>query len=189
MFSHIHFKHEDITLILRALHFSAHKHSSQRRKDKQGSPYINHPIEVAEVLWCQGNITSVPTIAAALLHDTIEDTDTSEAELITAFGEDITRLVLEVSDDKSLPKAERKRLQIEHAANISMAAKHIKLADKICNIRDVIHTPPQTWDISRRRAYLDWTAQVIARLRGCHAELEARYDEILALGYADLEMG
>jgi guanosine-3',5'-bis(diphosphate) 3'-pyrophosphohydrolase len=182
-------QNNDIGLIFSALNFAADKHRKQRRKDSDASPYINHPIAVAHVLSNQGKITDAPTLAAALLHDTLEDTDASYAELCAHFGQDIADLVNEVSDDKNLPKAERKRLQIEHAAHISRAAQHIKLADKICNVRDVINHPPQDWNLARRREYLDWTAQVIAQLRGASAALEAYYDEVLAAGYADLEAG
>ena len=115
-------------------------------------------------------------LAAALLHDTIEDTDTSPAELREQFGERIAAMVAEVTDDKNLPKAERKRLQIVHAAGISPGAKLVKLADKICNLRDVAERPPATWDLRRRREYFDWAKQVIDGLRGAHQKLEAAFD-------------
>jgi guanosine-3',5'-bis(diphosphate) 3'-pyrophosphohydrolase len=168
---------EGLTLLLRALAFAAHKHRDQRRKDAEASPYINHPIALAEVLAREGGVGDFEVLAAALLHDTIEDTATTAAELRAQFGERIARLVEEVTDDKSLEKAERKRLQIEHAAGLSPGAKLVKLADKICNLRDVAERPPAKWDLARRREYFDWAKQVIDRLRGAHPALEAAFDQ------------
>jgi guanosine-3',5'-bis(diphosphate) 3'-pyrophosphohydrolase len=163
-------------VVLEALAFAAHKHRDQRRKDAAASPYINHPIALANVLVREGAVSEPDVIAAALLHDTVEDTQTSPGELRTAFGERVARIVEEVTDDKSLPKAERKRLQIEHAAAISREAKLVKLADKICNLRDMADHPPASWDLVRRRAYFDWAKAVIDRLRGVHPGLEAAFD-------------
>ena len=166
----------ELALIFRALAFAAHKHRDQRRKDAEASPYINHPIALAEVLAGEGGVADAEVLAAALLHDTIEDTDTTPEELRREFGERIADVVLEVTDDKSLPKAERKRLQIEHAAGITHAAKLVKLADKICNLRDVADRPPAKWDLQRRQEYFEWAKQVIDRLRGAHPGLEAAFD-------------
>ncbi|HLB14432.1 MAG TPA: HD domain-containing protein [Burkholderiales bacterium] len=162
--------------VLEALAFAAHKHRDQRRKDAAASPYINHPIALANVLVREGAVSEPEVVAAALLHDTLEDTQTSPGELRTAFGERVARVVEEVTDDKSLPKAERKRLQIEHAAAISREAKLVKLADKICNLRDMADHPPASWDLVRRREYFDWAKAVIDRLRGVHSGLEAAFD-------------
>ncbi len=163
-------------LVLKALAFAAHKHRDQRRKDEEASPYINHPIALATLLWHEGGITDPVVLAAALLHDTIEDTDATFDELRAEFGEAIADVVLEVTDDKRLSKAERKHLQIEHAAGISREAKLVKLADKICNLRDVVASPPRGWPIERRREYFDWAKQVVDRMRGTHAGLEALFD-------------
>ena len=168
----------DTTLIIRAAAFAAHKHRNQRRKDADASPYINHPLGLARVLSEEGGITDVETICAALLHDTIEDTDTTREELEREFGSEITELVLEVTDDKSLPKDERKRAQAAHAAHISDKAKRVKLADKICNLRDVANTPPTTWSLERRQEYFDWAKTVIDNLRGVDARLETVFDEV-----------
>ena len=146
------------------------------RKDAEASPYINHPIALADVLVNEGGVTDAPVIAAALLHDTVEDTDTRPQELAEAFGPRIAGIVAEVTDDKALPKAERKRLQVEHAASISREAKLVKLADKICNLRDVAQRPPAGWDLARRREYFDWAKSVVDRLRGVHPVLEAAFD-------------
>ena len=171
----------DLGLILKALEFAAHKHRDQRRKDAQASPYINHPIALANVLVRDGGITDPIAIAAALLHDTVEDTQTTLAELREIFGDKIAGIVEEVTDDKNLLKAERKRLQIEHAARLSRDAKLVKLADKICNVRDVAAQPPAKWDLTRRREYFEWAKDVVDRLRGTHPELERKFDEAYAL--------
>jgi GTP diphosphokinase / guanosine-3',5'-bis(diphosphate) 3'-diphosphatase len=166
----------ELALLLKALAFAAHKHRDQRRKDPAASPYINHPIALADVLVNEGGVTDVEVLCAALLHDTVEDTDTSHAELERVFGERIARIVAEVTDDKDLTKSERKRLQIEHAALLSPEAKLVKLADKICNLRDVAERPPASWDLARRREYFDWAKHVVDRLRGAHSLLEAAFD-------------
>jgi guanosine-3',5'-bis(diphosphate) 3'-pyrophosphohydrolase len=171
---------QGLALLLKALAFAAHKHRDQRRKDAEASPYINHPIALAEVLAGEGGVTDIEVLAAALLHDTIEDTATTAGELRENFGERIAAIVAEVTDDQELPKAERKRLQIEHAAGISRGAKLVKLADKICNLRDVAERPPAKWDLERRREYFDWARQVIDGLRGAHATLEAAFDAAYA---------
>jgi guanosine-3',5'-bis(diphosphate) 3'-pyrophosphohydrolase len=170
----------ELALLLKALAFAAHKHRDQRRKDADASPYINHPIALADVLVNEGGITDVEVICAALLHDTVEDTATTHEELLDAFGTRIARIVAEVTDDKRLPKAERKRLQVEHAPHISRGAKLVKLADKIVNLRDVLERPPAGWDLQRRREYFDWAKQVIDGLRGIHPRLEAAFDAAYA---------
>jgi guanosine-3',5'-bis(diphosphate) 3'-pyrophosphohydrolase len=166
----------DLALLLKALSFAAHKHRDQRRKDAEASPYINHPIALAEVLAAEGGVTDIEVLAAALLHDTIEDTATTGEELVREFGGRIAGMVAEVTDDTRLPKADRKRLQIEHAAGLSAGAKLVKLADKICNLRDVAERPPAKWDLQRRREYFDWAKRVIDGLRGVHPALEAAFD-------------
>ncbi|MCB1878385.1 MAG: bifunctional (p)ppGpp synthetase/guanosine-3',5'-bis(diphosphate) 3'-pyrophosphohydrolase [Chromatiales bacterium] len=171
---------EPVQAILKAVAFAAHKHRDQRRRDPAASPYINHPIALAEVLSIEGGVTDSDILCAALLHDTVEDTETTEAELRETFGEAIASMVMEVTDDKNLPKAERKRLQIEHAPHISDGAKLVKLADKICNLRDVAHRPPANWPLERRQGYFDWAKQVIDGLRGVHPGLEGVFDEAFA---------
>jgi guanosine-3',5'-bis(diphosphate) 3'-pyrophosphohydrolase len=132
-------------------------------------------------------VADLATLLAAVLHDTIEDTQTTSEELETLFGLEVCALVLEVTDDKRLPKAERKRLQIEHAQLSSAKAKLVKLGDKIANLRDVTDTPPAEWSLDRRRDYLDWTARVVQGCRGTNSGLERYYDEVLAEGRAALE--
>lgn len=170
----------DISFFLKAMKFSAEKHRNQRRKDEQASPYINHPIEVANVLWTIGDVYDVTTIVAALLHDTIEDTNTTREEILNNFGEDVLTLVLEVSDDKNLPKQERKAGQIAKAPSLSSMAKQLKLADKICNISDIANFPPHNWSWQRRVDYLEWANAVVSGLRGVNTKLEKYFDETLA---------
>jgi guanosine-3',5'-bis(diphosphate) 3'-pyrophosphohydrolase len=167
--------------ILTALQFAAFKHRDQRRKDHAASPYINHPIALAAVLWHEGGVRDANVICAALLHDTVEDTQTTPEELEKIFGRRIAAIVLEVTDDKLLPKAERKRRQIEHAPHLSRAAKLVKLADKICNLRDVADSPPPTWSLRRRRAYFDWARKVVAGLRGVSPRLERIFDDAVGM--------
>jgi len=162
----------ELALLLKALAFAAHKHRDQRRKDAEASPYINHPIALADVLVNEGGVTDYEVLCAALLHDTVEDTATTHEELVDAFGSRIARMVAEVTDDKQLPKQERKRLQIEHAPHLSEGAKQIKLADKISNVRDVTHRPPAKWSLERRKEYLDWTEQGVSGLRGSNPTLD-----------------
>jgi len=163
--------------LIAALAFAAHKHRDQRRKDVLASPYINHPIALANVLANEAFVDDEIVLIAAILHDTIEDTDTSEEELIHEFGPEIAAIVLEVTDDKSLPKAERKRLQVVHAGVISHSAKLVKLADKICNLRDISRSAPEGWSLERQQAYFDWARAVIDGMRGTHPTLERLFDE------------
>jgi GTP diphosphokinase / guanosine-3',5'-bis(diphosphate) 3'-diphosphatase len=166
----------ELALLLKALAFAAHKHRDQRRKDHEASPYINHPIALADVLVNEGGVSDVEVLCAALLHDTVEDTATTPEELVETFGARVARIVAEVTDDKALNKADRKRLQVENAARLSPEAKLVKLADKICNLRDVAERPPAGWDLARRREYFDWAKRVVDGLRGSHPRLEAAFD-------------
>ena len=167
-------------MLIGALEFAADKHRNQRRKDAEASPYINHPIMLAKILAIEGGVEEGTVLCAALLHDTIEDTETTYEELAEQFGREIADVVREVTDDKSLPKAERKQLQIEHAPHLSRAAKLVKLADKIANLRDVADHPPSQWPLERRREYFDWAKRVVDGLRGTHARLEAAFDAAYA---------
>jgi (p)ppGpp synthase/HD superfamily hydrolase len=177
----------EVALLLQAVRFAADKHRDQRRKDKEASPYINHPIGVAELLATVGGVTDLPTLQAAVLHDTVEDTGATLSELEEVFGSEVRFLVEEMTDDKSLPKDERKCLQIEHAQGMSEWAKQIKIADKICNIRDITQTPPSNWSLERKKEYLQWAAKVVEGCRGSNANLEPRFDEVLREGWLMLE--
>lgn len=163
--------------LLSAVAFAAHKHRDQRRKDHVASPYINHPIVLANLLANEACIEDERVLIAAILHDTIEDTETTEQELIREFGQEIATIVMEVSDDPSLAKTERKQRQIDHAGSISRRAKLVKLADKICNLRDIASSPPADWSLERKQAYFDWAKSVVDGLRGVHPALEHIFDE------------
>lgn len=177
---------DDMGLVFKALRYSAEKHNDQRRKDSRSSPYINHPIQVADTLWQVGGVRDAAVLAAAILHDTIEDTDATPAEIEREFGRDVLGLVMEVTDDRSLPQPVRKQLQIEHAAGLSTRAKLIKLADKLCNISDIIKFPPDDWSSQRKQEYLLWTEKVVQGLRGANKALEEQYDKALRKGKHEL---
>lgn len=168
---------KDLSLLVKATAFAAHKHKDQRRKDDASSPYINHPVSLADVLVHEGGVTDLPTIAAALLHDTIEDTETTAEEIEAHFGVAIRSIVEEVSDDKCLGKQACKQMQIDRAPSLSTQARAVKLADKICNLRDVVLNPPSGWSLERRQGYFDWARKVIDGLRGEHAVLETLFDQ------------
>jgi guanosine-3',5'-bis(diphosphate) 3'-pyrophosphohydrolase len=162
--------------LLRAASFAADKHSDQRRKNIGASPYINHPLAVAACLANEVGVTDLELLTAALLHDTVEDTETSLDELTACFGHTVSALVAEVTDDKSLPKARRKELQIEHAPHKSAAAKQLKIADKICNIRDLDTDSPTGWERARKVQYIDWAEHVVAGCRGVNPALDLLFD-------------
>jgi guanosine-3',5'-bis(diphosphate) 3'-pyrophosphohydrolase len=168
--------------LLSALSFSAQKHRRQRRKDPDGSPYINHPIEVARLLAEVGQVVDLQILIAAVLHDTLEDTETTPLELEELFGPEVRRLVEEVTDDKTLEKSIRKELQVKKVGGLSSEAKMIRVADKICNVRDVSHLPPMDWGTSRRREYFDWTDRVVAGCLGVNAALEQLFLDVLRQG-------
>src|SRR5262245_13986448 len=151
----------DIGLVIRAVEFAAKKHRMQRRKDSDASPYINHPIALMHVLCIDGGVTEPVILAAASLHDTVEDTETTREELEAEFGAEVADLVVEMTDDKSLPKKERKRLQIEHAQHMSREGALVKLSDKICNLRDMAASPPEDWNLARRIEYFEWAKAVV----------------------------
>lgn len=168
--------------IILAANFAANKHRDQRRKDREASPYINHPLALAFVLTNEvTGITNEDVIAAAILHDTIEDTDTSTTEISNLFGDTVLSIVLELTDDKTLTKETRKQLQIDNASKLSREAKLVKLADKICNVRDMAYSPPVNWSLERQLEYFEWSKAVIDGLRGTHSELEALFDHAYTL--------
>ena len=172
--------------LLKATRFAAEKHSEQRRKNPAATPYINHPIEEAEDLQREGGVCDEAILIAALLHDTIEDTDTTESEIRDAFGETVLNLVLECTDDKRLEKAERKRLQIVNAPKKSPGAKQIKLADKTCNLRSILADPPNGWSVARQLEYFQWASQVVEGLTGVNDQLDQKVTEVLDQGLATL---
>ncbi len=166
--------------LLAAAHFSADRHRDQRRKGARGTPYITHPLEVAERIVRVGGIDDLDVLVAAILHDTIEDTDTTADEIEDHFGAAVAALVLEVTDNQSLTSSERKRLEIEHAPHLTPGAKLIKLADKISNVADTETNPPASWSRQRRRDYLDFAEQIALGCRGINDALDAEFARVLA---------
>jgi len=166
-------------IVLNAADFAARKHAGQKRKGALAEPYINHLIEVAQLV---ANAIAGPDpnlLAAALLHDTVEDTKTTAEELIEAFGPDVAALVCELTDDKSLPKSERKRRQVEHAPELSVRAQILKLADKISNLRGILHSPPADWDLNLKREYVLWGKDVVHGMTSPNPVLEKEFDSTL----------
>jgi GTP diphosphokinase / guanosine-3',5'-bis(diphosphate) 3'-diphosphatase len=172
----------DLVTFVAAADFAARKHRRQRRKDEDASPYINHPLAVANLLAAEAGIPDPVTLCAAVLHDTIEDTHTTAMELVQTFGAQITHIVVELTDDKSLPKHVRKQLQIERAPHLSRHAKTVRLADKICNLRDAVICPPVGWSIHRCREYFEWAEKVVNGIRGTQPTLEALFDQVYIQG-------
>ena len=169
-------------LIEKALAFATEKHKNHTREDEEKSSYIVHPIAVKHILSEVGGVEDERVLAAALLHDTLEDTPTTQQELIENFGQRVYRLVEEVSDDKTLPKQTRKDLQIEHAPQLSEGAVLIKLGDKISNVTDITHTPPTNWDRSRCLEYFDWAEQVISNCPKVNTALENHFTAVITKG-------
>jgi (p)ppGpp synthase/HD superfamily hydrolase len=169
-------KNNAVLLFARALDFAARKHVHQRRKGELAEPYVNHLSDVARLLAEATKGEDIAVVIAGLLHDTIEDTETTFAELTKEFGAEVAGLVSEVTDDKSLPKAERKRLQVETAPKKSARARMIKLADKTSNLHSMIASPPKDWSSQRKRDYIEWAERVVAGCRGVNAHLEEEFE-------------
>lgn len=165
--------------LIQAIYFAAKKHRNHKRKGADNEPYINHPLEILNLLVNVGGITDTNTLIAAVLHDTVEDTDTTNEEIAEKFGREVSEIVMELTDDKSLPKAVRKEKQVEHAPHLTFAAKQIKICDKISNIRDISENPPDGWSEDRRLEYIDWGERVIAGVRGTNPNLEKHFDELV----------
>jgi guanosine-3',5'-bis(diphosphate) 3'-pyrophosphohydrolase len=169
-----------LSTFIEAAAFAAEKHTKQRRKDLAQTPYIEHPIEVAQIL-SQCGISDSSCLAAALLHDTIEDTNTTLEEIQTKFGDKVLLFVREVSDDKSLSKDERKRQQVSHSSQISNEAKMIKMADKLSNFRSSIRAPPKGWDEARVKGYFTWGLAVVHQCRIAEGPFAESCAKLLAM--------
>ncbi|XP_045467720.1 guanosine-3',5'-bis(diphosphate) 3'-pyrophosphohydrolase MESH1 [Harmonia axyridis] len=169
-----------ITDLIKCINFACIKHKDQRRQDRQRTPYINHPIGVAFILTNEAKITDLAVIKAAVLHDTVEDTDTTLEEIENIFGKEVSTIVAEVTDDKTLPKEVRKQLQIDHAPISSEKAKLVKLADKLYNLRDLERATPMFWSQQRIQEYYEWSRKVVEGLRGVNTPLETELDKIFA---------
>ena len=172
--------------LTRALDFAARKHAGQTRKGAAAEPYVNHLAKVAELLARASDGADPVVVLGGLLHDILEDTETTHAELEEAFGDEVAALVAEVSDDMSLPKSERKRRQIEHARELSTRAKMLKLADKTSNVAAIVSNPPTNWDSAQRLEYVHWAQEVIAHCRGVNQRLEAGFDDACAAAFASI---
>lgn len=180
-------KSQNTLLLIKALSFSADKHRNQRRKDADATPYINHPINVVLTLLEIGKETNINLLVAAALHDTIEDTETKLEEIEKLFGKKVLSIVSEVTDDKKLPKAERKQLQVTNAPHKSSKAKKLKLADKICNITDILNSPPADWNQERKLDYLSWAEKVANGLKGANVKLEKHLAKLIEKGKSDFK--
>ena len=175
----------DTHKLVRALHYATEQHRNQRRKDEAASPYINHPISLLHILNVEAGIEDNNVLIAALLHDVIEDCSgphqmhiqMRREEIREQFGETVLSFVEAVTDDKALPKAERKQVQVDHAAHIPHGAKLVKIADKTANLRDIANHPPASWSPERKTEYFAWAKQVVDVVRGSHAGLEALFDQ------------
>ena len=176
-----------INKLVEAASFAAQRHTGHHRKGDAKEPYINHPLEVANLLANVGKVEDIDVLIAGILHDTVEDVGVKEKEIIERFGTRVAGFVMEVTDDKSLPKQERKRLQVEHAPHLSPEAKQIKLADKISNITDITKSPPADWSLERRREYIEWGEAVAAGLRGTNPALERYFDETVSRAKLSLD--
>lgn len=162
--------------ILAAARFAAEKHAFQKRKGLAGEPYINHLIEVAELVAGAADTLDANLVIAGLLHDTIEDTGVSATELAQRFGDDVAGLVVEATDDKSLPKEKRKALQVQTAPLKSPRAQTLKLADKISNLRSILASPPADWNEDRKRQYFEWARKVVSDFTAPNMLLRAEFD-------------
>jgi (p)ppGpp synthase/HD superfamily hydrolase len=166
----------DLVRLAHAADYAARQHIAQRRKGERAEPYINHLTEVAALLAEATDGGDVVLLMGGLLHDTLEDTDATYEDLVQRFGPDVAALVAEVTDDKSLPKEERKRLQIEKTVGKSQRAKLLKLADKTSNLRSLVASPPTGWSPARLRDYVVWAHDVVRSCRGLNSRLEAAFD-------------
>ena len=179
---------QDLPRLIAALHYAAHRHRQQRRKDEDASPYINHPISLLHILAVEAAVTDTEVLCAAVLHDVIEDCSGDHGEFIAdrrreiaeQFGAKVLAMVEDVTDDKALAKAERKQAQIDHAKHLSHGAKRVKLADKTANLRDVAHNPPASWTLKRRQEYFDWAQAVVTAIGPAHAGLGKLFAEAVS---------
>jgi (p)ppGpp synthase/HD superfamily hydrolase len=170
----------DLHLIFRALSYAAQQHATHKRKGREALPYINHPIKVSTIITQYVPDASNELIAAAVLHDVVEDSETTVEDLKNMFGATIASIVEEVSDDKFLPKKEAKQKQIQNAPHLSHNAKLIRICDKIANVRDICgEDVPNDWDYKTKIEYLNWAEEVVNAMGKFHDELEFTFkDEV-----------
>lgn len=165
----------------KAIVFAAQSHAGQYRKDGK-TPYINHPLEVMNLVTVHVEHPQNDVLIAAVLHDVVEDTNVTSAEIKHMFGGHVARLVEELTDDKTLTKEERKRIQLQEVHTLSPEGQLLRLCDKICNVYDILYAPPGDWDLRRRLDYIKWSKAVVDRIRGIHPTLEKRFDELYEAG-------
>ena len=172
-----HWAASSVQRILKAARFAAEKHAQQKRKGELGEPYINHLLEVAELIAASSEVLDAELIMAGFLHDTVEDTSVTLQQLENLFGSDVAGLVAEVTDDKTLPKETRKQLQVQNAHNKSERAQTLKLADKISNLRSILASPPVGWSLERKQQYFEWAKLVVSGLNAPNRFLKAEFDK------------
>ena len=174
--------------LTKAMFFAAQKHTDQRRKGARAEPYINHIAEVVDLLAQHTDGKNIDLLCAGALHDTVEDTGVKREELVREFGENVADIVMECTDDKSLDKAERKRLQVENAPHKSDDAKMVKMADKISNLKTILTSPPPDWSDARKQEYFTWAKAVVDGCRGINNGLEQEFDKTYARGVKQFGM-
>ncbi len=172
-----HWAASSVQRILAAARFAAEQHAPQKRKGELGEPYVNHLLEVAELIAASSEVLDAELIMAGFLHDTVEDTTVTLQELENLFGSDVAGLVAEVTDDKTLSKETRKQLQVQNAPKKSERAQTLKLADKISNLRSILASPPVGWSLERKQQYFEWARQVVSRLTAPNRFLKAEFDK------------
>lgn len=167
--------------LLLAVNYAAEKHQNQRRKNSEKTPYINHPLRVAQYI-AEGGENEIEIWIAAILHDTVEDTDATLEEIEKLFSSRISKLVAEVTDNKSLPKVEREKLQVSHAAEISKEAKLIKMADKLHNLTSFLYVPPAGWSAKEIQGYFVWSKAVMDNCKNVNEYLENKLNYLFNEG-------
>jgi len=193
MSSHVVDLRSSLALVSRAADYAARRHVRQRRNGASQEPYVNHLADVASLLAQSLHEPNPQLLAAAWLHDVLEDTcptpeeyARTKAEIERQFGPVVLGIVIEVTDDESLPKEERKRLQIATTAGKSREARLLKIADKTSNVYAVAVSRPVGWDGPRVVEYIRWAQAVVASCRGLNAELEKAFDTSVAAAQAAL---
>ncbi|MEW6536804.1 MAG: HD domain-containing protein [Candidatus Auribacterota bacterium] len=166
------------SLLLKAICLASDIHRKERRRDKDQSPYINHPVEVSKIVAEIGAIHDPKTIIAAILHDVLESSEMNEEDLASVFGTEIASIVQEVTDDMTRPRKIRKQLQIDHAAKLSPPARAIKLADKISNVQTIFHTSDEVWPVKKQKKYLSWAQKVVEQLHGTNESMETYFTDL-----------
>lgn len=170
----------DIHIVLEAVGFAAEGHNGQLRENPEKTPYIIHPIRVTEHLMTIANVHERDILVAALLHDTVEDTKITFADIQKSFGTTAEGYVRELTDNMSLPQEERMKLQIETAPKKSLAAAQIKLADKYDNLKSLQSNPPATWDQKKIDEYFLSAKKVTSSLPAANVPLKKAVDDVIS---------